>query len=151
MLDKRLLALDIGEVRIGVALSDPSGVLASPYEVLQRKPGQKGTQAALREIAALVRDLGVGEVVVGQPRRTDGKPSAQEARVREFADLLQKEISATIVFVDERFTTRQATNVLLDADVSRAGRKSVVDKVAAAILLQQYLDMKQLRDASENE
>ncbi len=137
---QRCLALDVGEVRIGVAVSDPLGMIASPHSVIERKPGAKGTAAAIRQVVELVEMMDVGTIVVGQPLRTDGKPSAQADRVNEFVATLRQQANVEIVFVDERFSTRQATNALLEGDVSRAGRKQRVDKVAAAILLQQYLD-----------
>jgi putative Holliday junction resolvase len=147
----RYLALDIGEARIGVAVSDPLGIIASPHSVVERKPGSKGTAAAIRQVKELVETLEAGTVVVGRPLRTDGKPSVQQARVEEFAALLSKAVEAEIVFVDERFSTRQATNALLEGDVSRSGRKQTVDKVAAAIVLQQYLDMKRQTTGQEGE
>lgn len=138
---QRCLALDVGEVRIGVAMSDPLGMIASPHAVIERKPGAKGTVAAIRQVVELVEMMDVGTIVVGQPLRTDGKPSAQADRVNEFVAALRQQVNVEIVFVDERFSTRQATNALLEADVSREGRKQRVDKIAAAILLQHYLDM----------
>lgn len=150
MSQHRLLALDVGERRIGVAMSDPSGSIASPHSTVVRKDGRKGTLEAVRQLADLIRAMEVGEVIVGRPLRTDGTPGAQEAKVKEFVDLLEKQVPARIVRVDERFSTVQANNMLLAADVSRAGRKQVVDKVAAAILLQQYLDCRQANAERRN-
>jgi len=137
---QRILALDVGEKRIGVAVSDPLRMIASPHSVLQRKPGRKGTEEVIRQIGELVSSLDVSDVVIGLPLRTDGKTGEAEKQVREFAELLRVTVTARIALVDERFTTRQATHALLEGDVSRAERKHVGDKVAAAIILQQYLD-----------
>ncbi len=132
----RTLGIDLGEKRIGLALSDPLGVIASPLEVFEFA----GQEEALKHIAAVVRQKGVEEIVVGLPLMMNGTcgPKAEEAK--EFAAALQNRVEAPVVCWDERLTTTQAQRALLEGDVSRAGRKMRVDMVAAALLLQSYLD-----------
>jgi len=132
----RLLGLDVGDRRIGLALTDPLEIAASPHGTLERT-----NQAAdIAQLAKLVADREVRAVVVGLPLRTDGKPSEQAERVRTFAAKLQEALSVPVIETDERLTTQQARRALLSGDVSRQGRKTRVDKVAAAFILQHYLD-----------
>lgn len=132
---KRIIALDIGAVRIGVAVSDPSGTFAIPLEVL-RSEGPW-----LTELGALLAAFSANVLLVGMPRRTDGtdgpEAGAMRVKIRKIADRFPE---VEIVEWDERFTTTIATQALLEGDVSRKGRKSRVDKVAATLLLQSYLD-----------
>ncbi|MBO8125849.1 MAG: Holliday junction resolvase RuvX [Firmicutes bacterium] len=132
----RIMALDVGTKRIGVAITDPLGMLAQPLTVVQRK----SDEAAIEEILKLIAEKGVGEVVVGLPRRTDGSEGPEAAAVRQFAAKLQERCNAPLAWYDERLTTALAQNVLLEADLSRAKRKKVVDQVAASVILQGYLE-----------
>lgn len=131
----RIMALDLGEVRIGVALSDPSRCFASPLEVIKMEDGW------VQRVKDLVERNQVTLVLVGVPRRTDGSygPEAQrvEAWLRNITDALE---GVRVVTADERFTTVIANRFLLEADMRRDKRKGKVDKVAAAVLLQSYLD-----------
>lgn len=136
----RILGIDYGSRRIGLALSDPLELLASPHATLKRT----SERADLERLAKIVADYEVRAVVIGLPLRTDGKPGRQVERVRRFADKLQRKLSVPLIEVDERLTTRQAERALLEADLSRRRRKDRVDKVAAAILLQRYLDAQRL-------
>lgn len=134
----RLLAIDLGEVRVGLALSDPGQVLASPAEVLQVARNADGpTLDAL--VKAVARHEAAG-LVVGLPRKLDGREDASAKRARWFADRLRERTGLPVLLRDERFTTVEAERVLLDADVSRAGRKENIDKVAASVLLQGVLE-----------
>ncbi len=132
---KRVVALDIGAVRIGVAVSDPSGTFATPHDVLRAEGPW------LTELGEIIATFGVDVLLVGMPRRTDGtdgpEAGAMRAKIRKIADRFP---ALAIVEWDERFTTTIATQALLEGDVSRKGRKSRVDKVAATLLLQSYLD-----------
>lgn len=135
----RILALDVGTKTIGVAVSDPLGLIAQPVETIQRGKRE------LTRLVELIEEYDVEEIVVGLPRRTDGSLGPEARYVQEFASRLECKLKAgwplvDIVFWDERFTTVQAERVLLEADVSRAGRREVVDQVAAGFLLQSYLD-----------
>jgi putative holliday junction resolvase len=139
----RLLAIDLGEVRVGLALSDPGQVLASPAETLQvPRDADDPTLDALVNAAARHE---AAALVVGLPRKLDGSEDAAATRARWFADRLRERTGLPVALRDERFTTVEAERVLLDADVSRAGRKATVDKVAASVLLQGVLEQQRLR------
>lgn len=132
---KRILALDYGTKRIGVALSDELGWTAQPLETYRRRT----LDADLAHIVTLVREHEAGEVVLGLPIRTTGELGPEAAAVEEFRRRLQALLSVPVVTWDERHTTQTAEALLIEADMSRAKRKQVVDRVAAAILLQSYL------------
>jgi putative holliday junction resolvase len=139
----RLLAIDLGEVRVGLALSDPGQVLASPAETLQVPRDANGpTLDAL--VNASTRHDAAG-LVIGLPRKLDGREDDAARRARWFADQLRERTGLPVVLQDERFTTVEAERVLLDADVSRDGRKATVDKVAASVLLQGVLETQRRR------
>ncbi len=144
----RLLAIDLGEVRVGLAVSDPGQVLASPAETLQVPRNADGpTLDAL--VNASVRHEAAG-LVVGLPRGLDGGEDAPARRARWFADQLRARTDLPVLLQDERFTTVEAERVLIDADVSRSGRKETIDKVAASVLLQGVLErQRQRRDAAQ--
>lgn len=139
---KRILALDYGTKRIGVALSDELGWTAQPLETYRRKT----LEADLAHIAALVREHEAGEVVLGLPIRTTGELGPEARVVENFRQRLQPLLSVPIVTWDERHTTQSAEELLIEADLSRAKRKQVVDRIAAAILLQSYLAGQASRD-----
>lgn len=131
----RIMALDIGDVRIGIALSDLLQTIASPFESYRRK----GFVKDIEYILNLAKEKEVGQIVSGLPLSMDGSENAQSAKVREFAEALAARTEIPLSFVDERFTTVSAERLLLSADVSREGRKKVVDKIAAAIILDNFM------------
>jgi putative Holliday junction resolvase len=135
----RILGLDPGERRIGVALSDPTGTIASPHAVIDRRSVDPAV--AVRE---LCEEHAVVRVVVGLPTGLSGNegPSATAARV--FGDLVAKATGLPVDYQDERFTTVTAEAALLEGGVRREKRREVRDKVAAAVILQTYLDRKDL-------
>src|ERR1700748_3511012 len=122
----RVLALDYGRARCGCAVSDPTGVLASPIEPIRAPQSRRG----LARLRTLVRDLGVQRVVVGLPVSLSGKDSAQTAEAREFAARLEQELPVPVELYDERFTTRLA---------ERTGGRAAEDSRAAAHLLESWL------------
>ncbi|EHM09916.1 RNAse H-fold protein YqgF [Thermanaerovibrio velox DSM 12556] len=131
----RVMALDLGEVRIGVALSDPSRCFASPLEVLKMEEGW------IERVRELIERNQVSLVVVGLPRRTDGSLGPEAHRVEAWLEELKGVLGdVEVTTLDERFTTAIAQRFLLEADMRRDKRKGKVDKVAAAVLLQSYLD-----------
>jgi len=132
----RVLGLDVGDRRIGVALSDETGLLASPLPTLERV----GPRKDLKAIAALVRDRGAGEIVVGLPYNMDGSVGPQAEKVRAFAEALAPVARVPVRYWDERLTTVEAEQILIERDVSRRRRKGLVDQVAAVLILQSYLD-----------
>ncbi|MFA0760341.1 MAG: hypothetical protein HZLCBSQH_000435 [Candidatus Fervidibacterota bacterium] len=132
----RILAVDYGEKRIGLAVSDELGITASPLTTLTRRSDEE----TVRQIAQLAPKLRVTQIVVGLPRRTDARESEMERKVKAFAEKLRQAVSVPVVLFDERFTTRIAEQVLLEADLPRRKRKQVRDRLSAVILLQSYLD-----------
>jgi putative Holliday junction resolvase len=136
MRNSRILALDHGTKRIGVALSDELGWTAQPLETFARK----GLQKDVAHIRALVEAHAVGQVLLGLPLRLNGEEGPAARAVREFAGCLEQALPVPVVTWDERLTTKAAEELLIAADVSRRKRRGVVDRVAAAILLQTYLE-----------
>jgi len=134
-MNKRILALDIGDVRIGIAVSDPTRTIATPVEVLRRV----GWGPDTRRIKALCERYETDEVLSGLPLNMDGSEGFQARKVRDFCAQLEK-AGLTVLFQDERLTTVVAEDALLEDNMSREDRKSTVDKVAAAVILQQWLD-----------
>ena len=129
------VGLDIGEARIGVAASDPAGILATPVETVHRGPGD------LDHIAGLVATLEAIEIVVGLPRSLSGAEGPAAGRVREVAADLGRRISGIpLRFVDERFTTVTAERVLREQGRKGSKRRAVVDQAAAVVILQHALD-----------
>ena len=132
----RILALDHGTKRIGVALSDELGWTAQPLETFERRSLARD----IAHIQELVRTHEVGQVLLGLPLRLTGEEGPAVTAVREFVSRLAEALPVPIVTWDERMTTKAAEELLIAADVSRKKRKGVVDRVAAAILLQSYLE-----------
>ena len=132
----RIMALDYGDVRIGIALSDVTRFLASGYENYTRKDLVKDCT----HIAEIARDNNVKVIVLGLPLNMDGSEGVRVEKTREFAEELKKYTDAKIDFLDERLTSVSAEKILISADVSRKKRKQVLDKLSATIILQDYLD-----------
>jgi putative holliday junction resolvase len=132
----RILALDHGTVRVGVAVSDELKMIAQPLEFIPAQPWD-GFLARLQQI---LRDKEVELVLVGMPRNMDGSYGPAAQKVRDFVGALQPAIEAPIKTLDERLTSVQANRLLIQASVRRDQRKQKVDQMAAAILLQSYLD-----------
>ncbi|MBI3931875.1 MAG: Holliday junction resolvase RuvX [Acidobacteria bacterium] len=139
----RYLGLDVGDRTIGVALSDETATIAGGLATLRRV----GPRKDLKAVAELVRRHDVGEVVVGLPRTLDGSVGPQAQKVLAFMDDLKPVVRVPVVPWDERFTSVVAQQVLVEGQVSRQGRKAVVDKVAAILILQNYLDYRKVADA----
>lgn len=130
------MALDVGDVRIGVALSDPLGIIAQPHSVIAAKSPQADAEA----IQNLVRETDTLRLIVGIPLNQEGKPGPQAEKVLAFVELLKQTLSIDIVLQDERFTTAEAQRGLIAAGVRRQARKGIIDKIAAQRILQTYLD-----------
>ncbi len=143
MKGRRILAIDHGTKRFGFALSDELGWTAQPLETFQRR----NPDADLRHVQRLVEEHDVGQVLIGMPFRLDGEAGPAAKLVSEFVRQLESVLSVPVVAWDERMTTRSAEDVLIAADVSRRKRKGIVDRVAAAILLQSYLASREERVA----
>ena len=132
----RVMALDIGDKRIGIALSDPMKIIASPFDTLKRVE----IKGDINKIVKMIEENDVETVVCGLPKKLDNTDSLQTVKAREFADTLREKTAAKVVMTDERLTTVSAERVLLEADVSRGKRREVIDKLAAAVILQSYLE-----------
>lgn len=130
--------MDVGDVRIGLAVSDLMGIIANPLETYVRKDFVKD----IDYIVNLAKEMEVDTIVSGLPKNLNNQDSLQTQKVREFVDKLEEAWGKKVVFVDERFTTASAQRVLLEGKVRRGDRKKVVDKVAATIILQTYLEIK---------
>lgn len=132
----RLAALDVGDKRIGVALSDPLGIVAQPIGVVERR-SQKADSAA---IVALLDARPVDKVIVGLPLSMNGSEGEQADKVRHFAAFFAAHTGLEVVFQDERMTTVQGERMLIESGMRRERRRQVRDTVAATIILQAYLD-----------
>ena len=132
----RILALDPGTKRIGVALSDELGWTAQPLETFERK----SLNVDVAHINELVRRHDVREIVVGMPVQLNGRMGPAAQSVQQFLEALQAAVGIPVVPWDERLTTKAAEQMLIEADVSRKKRKGAVDRVAAALLLKSYLE-----------
>lgn len=138
-MDKKYLALDIGDVRIGVAKSDTLGMLATPLEVINRKK-----QKSVERIKELCKEENTKKIVVGIPKSMDGTEKIQAGKVRDYIEKLKRNIEGLEIYeIDERLTTVSADRVLNEAGKKGAlAKREVVDKVAAAIILQNFLERK---------
>lgn len=138
----RVLGIDYGARRIGLALSDATATLASPWRLLQRPPSDAETiRVLITEIKTLVDDDdGLEAVVVGWPRRLDGTPNDQTASVETFARSLEAQIPVPVVLQDERLSSREAESLLARREPDWRKRKKQLDAAAAAVILQDYLD-----------
>lgn len=138
----RKMGLDVGDKTVGIAVSDELGYTAQGIMTLERVGIRKDTG----KIIDMVKEYGCDTVVIGLPKNLNGSDSIQTEKVREFRTMLENKMMSTgmkdikIVWQDERLTTVMAERVLIAADVSRSKRKKVIDKQAAVIILQSYLD-----------
>ena len=135
---KRKIALDVGDVRIGVAVSDLLGITANPRETYVRKKGD--TNADFEYFCEYAKREEADAFVLGLPKNMDGTEGDRAVVMRQFGDMLQEASGLPVLYQDERLTTVSAERMLIDADVRREKRKKVIDKVAATIILQSYLD-----------
>jgi putative Holliday junction resolvase len=132
----RILALDYGSKRIGLALSDELQMTAQPLEFVAAEPAA----ALMERLKTLIQEKEVESLVVGMPRNMDGSYGPAATKVDEFVTRLRENLEVPVRTWDERLTSAQANRFLIEGDVRRAQRKEKVDKTAAALLLQSYLD-----------
>jgi putative Holliday junction resolvase len=137
------MGLDLGSRTIGVAISDELGVTAQGVKTIRRKSKEED----LKEILSLIAQLAVEQIVVGLPKNMDGTLGEQAEKVLRWVELLQSRVTVPVMTWDERLTTVGATRVLLEADLSRKKRREVIDKLAAVLILQGFLD--QIRRARD--
>jgi putative Holliday junction resolvase len=146
----RIIALDVGDATIGVAVCDDLGITARGLFTIERA----SFKGDARKIMGTVREQGARAVVVGLPLNLDGSDSVQTEKVRDFAHRLGNMLRGNsmadieIILHDERFSTKIAERVLIEADMSRAKRKTIIDKQAAVVILQDYLEIARSIDAA---
>ena len=151
--DPSYIGLDLGDKTVGIAISDPLGYTAQGLLTLERVGIRKDTG----KILDLVKEYECDTIVMGLPKKLDGSDSIQTEKVYEFRKMLENKMRSTgikgieIVWQDERLTTVMAEKVLIEADLSRKKRKTVIDKQAAVIILQSYLDKKAMENRSRQE
>jgi len=141
----RIVGLDVGDVRIGVAVSDPLRIIAQPHSVITRSThslsnGDKLWEQDIAAVRGVIEQTEAVRVVVGLPLNRAGRVGPQAEKVLQFVEQLRAAVDVEIVTQDERFTTAAAERMLIAANVSRKNRKKVVDKIAAHHILQVHLD-----------
>lgn len=131
----RILGLDVGDRRIGVAISDKTGTIAGAVATLDRNK-----ENIIEELRAISKKFEISKIIIGLPLRSNGTEGTQVQKVREFIARLQEELGLPLQEWDERLTSVQAERLLITADLKRAKRKVIIDQVAATLILQSYLD-----------
>jgi putative Holliday junction resolvase len=134
--NQRLLGLDVGEKTIGLALSDVSRMIATPYKTIERTKFTKDAEIIL----SLIKEYNIGALVLGYPINMDGSEGPRCQSVRQFTRSLGEKTDIPMLLADERMSTQAVTRTMLDADLSRARRAELVDKLAASYILQGALD-----------
>ena len=138
-LPPRVLGLDVGSKRIGLAVSDPLGITAQGLETLRRK----NKRTDLEQLARIVRDYQVSEIVVGYPLRLSGAEGTQSEKMQHFAEDLRKQFGLPVHLWDERLTSSQANRILREADLSIKKRAGAVDRMAAVLILQNWMEARE--------
>ena len=133
---QRWLGLDLGRKTIGLAVSDPGGVIATSLGTLERR----GMEKDLARLKELVKERGIEEIALGLPLHLSGAESEGSRRSREFAERLKAELGLPVHLIDESLSTARAREIMIEADLSRKKRKRKIDGLAAAIILQSCLD-----------
>ena len=141
----RIMGLDYGERTIGVAVSDALLLTAQGIKTIRR------SKKELEELRAIIKDYEVDQIILGYPKNMNGTLGPRAQATEEFAQILKEEFELPITFWDERLSTMGAQRSLLEADVSRAKRKQVIDKMAAVFILQGYLDYIRLKNGQNKE
>lgn len=137
----RVLGIDLGSRRIGVAVSDGLGLTAQPRATLERHGGIRDIEA----IRKVLQEVDADRIVLGLPIDPQGQEGPAAVRTRVFGEKLRTALQVPVELMDESYSTVEAEDVLLAANVSRARRKQVVDKLAASVILQRWLDMQRMR------
>ena len=141
----RVMGIDWGRARIGLALSDFTGLIASPFRAIKRK----GEDRDIEEIMRIIKEEEVGEIVVGIPLNMEGEQGVSAYAVKAFSTKLEAAFRGPMHLVDERYSTSAAERSLLEADLSRKRRKELRDGVAAAWILQGFLDARNAEGAKQ--
>lgn len=133
----RALGLDLGSKTLGIALSDPSGLIASPYTVIRH---EEDYDSLVDQVKTLVFELQIESIVLGFPKNMNNTIGPKGELSLSFQKKLEEKISVPVFLQDERLSTKSAHDILIEGDMSRKKRKNVVDAMAATIILQNYLD-----------
>ena len=136
----RCLGLDLGTKTLGLAMSDKFNMIASPYKVLHWDG--EDYEVLLKELDIIIKDNNITDLVLGLPKNMDNTLGFAAERSLRFKEVLESRYQLEVTLIDERLSTVEATNYLLEADVSRKKRKKIVDSVAASVILDSYLKMK---------
>jgi len=139
MNNERLMGLDFGSKTVGVALSDPTGLIASPLEIIEREREDK-LRKTFSRIEELIEEYKVTKIVLGLPLNMDSSEGERVKKTQEFKEALERRTGLEIVFWDERLSTVEAHDIMTEAGVKGIDRKKFVDKIAASIILQGYMD-----------
>lgn len=139
-MSSRALGVDLGDVRIGLAVSDPSGIVATPFDTVPAPDDPDDTEAVADLIAGIADQERCRTVVIGYPRTLDAREGKPARRSRMVAERLEESTDLRVELFDERFTTVEAERTMLEQDASRRERRAAVDRVAATLLLQAFLD-----------
>lgn len=145
----RILGLDYGQNYVGVAISDPTNLISSPLETIKRKEENKLRQTYAR-IEEIVKEYEVDRIVVGLPKHMNNEDSISSANSKVFAQNVERRTNVEVILWDERLSTISAKKILMEIGIRRENRKDFVDKVAANIILQNYLDYLNLSKEEEN-
>ena len=137
----RYLGLDLGTKSLGVAISDSTGLIASPLKVIHFPSEDYDT--ALRELQEILATYSIKKIALGLPKNMDGTLGFASERSRKFKEKIENITDIPVVLVDERLTTMEAQNILLEADISRKKRKSVIDGEAAVLILETFIKMEE--------
>ncbi|NLN75291.1 MAG: Holliday junction resolvase RuvX [Armatimonadetes bacterium] len=144
----RIVALDVGDARIGVAATDELGLTAHPVSTIHRS---KSIKADLRVVEELLGELDASKVVVGLPLLHSGQEGPQAVKVRDFYGRLARRLHIDVVLYDESLSTVEAEELLLEADVSREKRRQIIDQMAAMVILKSYMDSLSLDDGPSSQ
>ncbi len=132
----RILGLDVGKKRIGLAISDPQGIVSEALGTIECREEEK----LFSKLLSLLKEKQIGEIIIGFPLSLNGTIGRESERILAFIEKLKDKVNIPVKPWDERFTTKIATDLLIKADLSRRRRKRLVDKVSAVLILQSYLD-----------
>lgn len=142
----RMLGLDYGAKTVGVAVSDSLGVTAHGVETITRKEENK-LRRTLARIEELAREYQIETIILGYPKNMDDSVGERAKKTEEFRDMLIRRTGLPVILWDERLTTMEANDILIESGVPRENRKRVIDKIAAVLILRSYMDSAQEREA----
>jgi len=135
----RIMGIDVGTVRVGISLSDPLGITAQPLEVVQSK-----NQSPYPRILGIIEEYEVTRIVVGNPLQLNGEAGLASENIAQFVEVLKTKTDLPVELWDERLSTAQAQRVMIGGGARRSKRRESIDKIAAALILQSYLDANSL-------